>query len=115
MAKEYQTSETSKVDWLKTRWYKANFQMAKKAVLKVIEDCGFKAEVTDDTYGEIFIDQQKFSMTITIFEYSISETSVDVHYESKRLIDIAAGRSDIEAFYIRLNDYLEFKGLSLHP
>lgn len=115
MAKTYQTSETASADFLKTRWYKANFQIAKKAVLAVLKECGFNVEVTDDSYGEVFFETSSFSMTITIFEYSVFETSVDIYYQSKRLFDFGASKKDILAFYDKLSNHLEFKGLSLHP
>lgn len=115
MAKVYQTSETSKKDVLKTRWYKGSYKMVKKAVLDVLLECGFKPNVTDDNYGEIFIENNNFSMTITIFEFSVLETSVDIYYESKRLFEFGAGKKDIILFYSKLNSKVEFKGLALHP
>lgn len=114
MSKSYQTSEGAIQDFLKSRWYKANFQMTKKAVLAVLDECGFEPSVTDDTYGEVFIETQNFTMTITIYEYSLSETSVDVFYQSKRFLDFGASKKDIINFYDLLNNKLEFKGLSLH-
>lgn len=115
MSKEYQTSETALADALKSRWYKANFQMAKKAVLEVLAECGFNPSVTDDTYGEIFVEARDFTMTITIYEYSLAETSVDIFYQSKRLFDFGKSKKDITAFYDKLATKLVFKGLSLHP
>lgn len=115
MSKTYQTSEKAQSDALKSRWYKANFQMTKKAVIEVLKEFGFEPMVTDDTYGEIFVDGRDFSLTVTIFEYAIAETSVDIFYQSKRFFDFGASKKDIIAFYSKLNSKLQFKGLSLHP
>ncbi|MGM9971809.1 MAG: hypothetical protein ACI35W_05315 [Anaeroplasmataceae bacterium] len=115
MGRIYQTSEGASASYLKTRWYKASYQMAKKKVLELIEKLGFTAEVTDDTYGEIFVETPKFDMTITIFEFSIQETSVDLTFESKMLFDFGKSKKIINDFYLELNKSLEFKGLSLHP
>ncbi len=115
MSKTFQTSEGAKRDILKTRWYKGNYKMVKNAVLKVLDECGFTPESTDDNYGEIFIENDQFAMTITIFEYSIAETAVDIYYESKRLFEFGNWKKDIIYFYSRLNDIVQFKGLGLHP
>lgn len=115
MSKAYQTSEKASSDALKSRWYKANFQMTKKAVLEVLDEFGFEPKVTDDTYGEIFVESDKFVMTITIYEYNPAETSVDIYYQSKRLFDFGASKKDIQIFYNSLSKKLVFKGLSLHP
>lgn len=115
MSKTYQTSEKASIDALKSRWYKANFQMTKKAVLEVLDEFGFKPQVTDDTYGEIYVESNQFVMTITIYEYNPTETSVDIYYQSKRFFDFGASKKDISIFYSKLSEKLVFKGLSLHP
>lgn len=115
MARVFQTSEKASKNILKTRWYKANYKVTKNAVLKVLENCGFEPLVTDDNYGEIFIENNNFTMTITIFEFSMTETSVDVSYESKRFFEFGQWKKDIIMFYSKISDIIEFKGLSLHP
>ncbi len=115
MGKILETSETAKQDYLKTRWYKSNFQMTKKAVIEVLNDMGFEPGVTDDTYGEIFIEGPKFDMTITIFEFSVLETAVDVFYNSKYFLDLGKSKVDILKFYTKLNEKIQFKGFALHP
>lgn len=115
MGKMYQTSENANQDYLKTRWYKASYQMAKKKVLDLLDKEGLKPEVTDDTYGEIFVETPKYDMTITIFEFSIQETSIDITFESKMLFDFGKSKAIINDFYSKINKVLEFKGLSLHP
>ena len=54
-------------------------------------------------------------MTITIYEYNPTETSVDIYYQSKRFFDFGASKKDISIFYSKLSEKLVFKGLSLHP
>lgn len=115
MGKIIQTSETNVKNYLKTHWYKGNYKMIKASVLKVLDDFGFKPEVTDDNYGEIVIENNQFTMTITIFEFTYQETAVDIAYESKRFFDFGASKKDILIFYSKLGEYAQFKGLGLHP
>ncbi|MCR5706619.1 MAG: hypothetical protein K6G48_07475 [Acholeplasmatales bacterium] len=115
MSKLLQTSESNDKTYLKTHWYKGNYKMIKQAVLKVLSDCGFVPESTDDNYGEIVIENKTFIMTITIFEFTYAETAVDITYESKRVFDFGASKKDILLFYSKLGEYAQFKGLGLHP
>lgn len=115
MGKIYQTAERETRNFLKTRWYKASYQMTKKKVLELIQKFGWQAEITDDNYGEIFVETPKFDITITIFEFSIQETSVDMTFESKMIFDFGKSKSIINLFYDELGKLIEFKGLSLHP
>ena len=115
MAKVLETSENNKKNNLKTHWYKGNYKMIKTAVLKVLTDCGFTPKVTDDNYGEIVIENNQFTMTITIFEFSVAETAVDLTYESKRFFDFGSSKKDILLFYTKLGEKAQFKGLGLHP
>lgn len=114
MGKIYQTSENAKYDFLKTRWFKTNYNKAKEVVLKVIESYGLKPSDVNDDYGEILVECQEFNLVVTVFEYKVNEVSIDTYIESHFTFDFGKTKKILLGFYNDVAKNIEFLGYSLH-
>lgn len=113
MPKVYETSETASKDFLLTRYYKANA----KRILDFLHNYYKKNNVTivnyNEEYMELSISTQMYDMTIRPFQFSVSETAVDLFIDSRFLFDFGKTKKVINEFYDMLSKNFPFIGLGL--
>ncbi len=114
MAEYYQTSETATKDYLKTNWYKASYSRVKDAVIDAMKKMGYEVTNINDDYGELFVVGTNFEVTFTIFQMTVSETSVDMYFIPKMIFDLGKSKKIITEIYAEIAKRVPFIGLALH-
>ena len=113
MPKVYETSENASKDFLLTRYYKANA----KRILDFLRDYYKKNNVRivnyNEEYMELSIATEMYDMTIRPFQFSVSETAVDMFIDSRYLFDFGKTKKIINEFYDMLAKNFPFIGLAL--
>ena len=113
MPKIYETSERAIKEFLQTRYYKANA----KRILDFLNNYYQKNNITvvnyNDEYMELSISTEMYDMTIRPFQFSISETAVDLFIDSRFLFDFGKTKKVINEFYDMLAKNFPFIGLAL--
>ncbi len=115
MAKQLETSERAKKDYLKTRYYKTNILLIMEYVKKYFEEqSDIKIVSYDTNYNEISIDHPMYNMTVRFVQVATQEAAVDIFIDSYFLFDFSKTKNIINNFYEMLNQKYEFIGLALH-
>ncbi|MFI3328851.1 MAG: hypothetical protein R3Y05_00040 [bacterium] len=110
----YETSDINKKDELVTRWYNCDYNKAKEAVLKIMDNFKYNLVHTDDNYGEILFESVKYSTVVKITSITPIETGIDFYITKKSMLDFKKGIAQITSIYKELDKSLRFKGKGLH-
>lgn len=115
MAKQLETSEQAKKDYLKTRYYKTNILL----IMEYVKDYftsqkDIKIISYDTNYNEISVQHPLYNMTIRFIQVQAQEAAVDVFIDSYFLFDFSKTKNTINNFYEVLNQKFELVGLALH-
>lgn len=114
MPKTLETSERTNKDYLKTRYYKGSAD----TIMNYLEN-DFKNNKIDlvsfnKDYGEISVSTDMYDMTVKVFQFSVTEVSVDLFIDSRYLFDFGKTKKVINDFYNKLSHQFPFIGLALH-
>ena len=115
MAKQLETSEKAKKDYLKTRYYKTNILLIMEHVKKYFEEqSDIKIISYDTNYNEISVENPMYNMTLRFVQVKASEAAVDLFIDSYFVFDFSKTKNVINNFYEMLNQKFELIGLALH-
>lgn len=114
MPKTYETSERASKDFLKTRYFKANSSRVMDFIKGLLEKDGLNVVAYNTEYGEISATSDYYDVTIKVFQFSISEVSVDMFIDSRYIFDFGKTKKIINDFFEKLSKEFPFIGLSLH-
>lgn len=114
MPKTYETSERANKEFLQTRYYKANAKRVLKFLKEHFEKNNAKIVSYNEEYNELSIRTEMYDMTINVFQFSISETSVDLFIDSRFLFDFGKTKKIILEFYEMVGKNFPYIGNALH-
>jgi len=108
----YETREMHKKEYLRTRYFIANYDQMFNLVLKIAKERGY--HILDQNYErkEIFIEGD-CSMVITITSFG-REQGVDINCDTYSFFDFGKGKRRIKEFYEAIGREVQYKGSGLH-
>lgn len=108
-----ETSDTNKnpnKKMLITHYYTSNYEKAKAAISSVCQSLfDLKMINIDDHYHELFFENKKLALIITVNPVSAYEVSVDVKVKVYKAIGFNKPIKTLESFYSELNRRLILK------
>ena len=110
-----ETKELHVDPYLRSHYYKTNYQKAKDAVLLHAKELKLDVRHVDDVHKELFLQGPRHHVICSIVQVSPIETSVDFKVEVYGLLGMNKPKNIILGFYRYLDKELPFKGTSLHP
>ncbi len=111
MSKVYETSENSKADFLKTRYYKTSDIKLLERIPEILKNMRCEILGINKDYSEI---SAYNDISVKVVNTRINESSVDVFISSRFIFDFNKTKNIINDFYDRLNREFEFIGLALN-
>jgi hypothetical protein len=110
-----ESKELHTVTGLRSRYYKTNYQKAKAVVLEYAKQIRLNVRNIDDTHKEIFLQDNRYHVIVSLVQVNPIETSVDFKVEYYGIVGMNRPANKILEFYKYLDANLSFKGTSLHP
>ncbi len=114
MSKVYETSENSKADFLKTRYYKTSDIKLLERIPEILKNMRCEILGINKDYSEISAYNDNYDISVKVVNTRINESSVDVFISSRFIFDFNKTKNIINDFYDRLNREFEFIGLALN-
>lgn len=111
---DFETMEDHYIPELRTRYYRCTNEVAKQAVMDLIEYENAKLKEIVEQYNEIFFQGSNYTCIITVISPRIGETAIDIKTTTYKTIPAGAGKKIIERMYKYLDSKLPFKGVSLY-
>ena len=110
----FETKEDHMYETLRTHYYRARLEEAKKEVLDLIER--EKGKIIDDNekYSEIYYETPSYNCTVTLIATTPVEIAIDFRVTTYNFISFGKGKKVIENLYKDLDSKLSYKGISLY-
>jgi len=99
---------------LRTRYYKTNFKKVKEQIERYCEQNKIVVKHVDEVHNEMFLQNNKFHVIVSITQMNPLETAVDLKVQTYKFIGMNVPKNQILKIYSFLNSNLTFKGVSLH-
>ena len=110
-----ETKELHKDGSLRTRYYKTNYRKAKEVVLQYATDKKLEVRNVDDNHGELYLQNSRFHMIVSVIQVTPLETAIDVKVQTYAIAGLGKPKKLCLELYKRCNEHLTYKGVSLHP
>ena len=101
----FETKEDHMYETLRTHYYRARLEEAKKEVLDLIER---------EKYSEIYYETPSYNCTVTLIATTPVEIAIDFRVTTYNFISFGKGKKVIENLYKDLDSKLSYKGISLY-
>ncbi len=111
---DYETSDNSPIEELRTRYYRNRYEESVEAVKKMIESEKGTIKAENETYMEIYFETVNYTCTATVIGIRPMETAIDLKVTTYKLIPNGKGKKIIQRLYKYLDGELSFKGVSLY-
>jgi len=100
---------------LRTRYYSTEYKAIRNIINDYAKENEYLVTKIDDKKHEIFLQNTKFHIIISIIQITPMETAVDIKVQTYNIIGMNKPVRSILDLYSYLNNKLKFKGVSLHP
>ncbi len=107
-----ETSDTNKLNkrMLLTHYYTSNYEKAKQAISSICQnDLGLKMISIDDHYHELFFENKKFYIIVTVGIINPYEISVDAKVKVNQVMGLNKPIKILDNFFESLNRRLTLK------
>lgn len=113
-SKDYETSDTSSYQTLKTHYYRSKYEDSKNALINIINDK--KGIILDDNidFQELLFETKDYSCIVKFTTITPYEIAVDFKITTFNFLGLGKGKKEIEDLYRLLDNKLQFKGVSLY-
>ncbi len=113
--KDIETSDKHRFIDFRTHYYKCEYNIAKDAVKRYLNQKKFKISNVDDNYGEIFVQSSSFHMIISIRKAMVLNVSIDIKVNVYGILGAYKPHKLIKELYTYLDKQLPFIGVGLQP
>ena len=110
-----ETKELHSNRLLQTRYYRTSYTKIKNELIEYSNENNFIVNSIDDIHGEIFLQNTKFHLIISVLQINPRETAVDIKVQTYKIIGMNKPINIITNLYTFLDKKFEFKGVGLHP
>lgn len=113
-SKNFETSDDNQIESLRTRYYRAKIEEAKKAIDELITE--EKGTVVDENekFLEILFETSAYTCTVTFVCTTPVEVAIDFRITTFDFFSFGKGKKIIERFYSTLDKKLQLKGVGLY-
>lgn len=111
--KDFETSDNSSYDTLKTHYYRNRIDEVKEALYELIKEQKGNLQDENEDYQELLFETSGYSCIVKITSTTPIEHAIDFKVNTYNLIGFGKGKKVIEGFYDYLDKKLSFKGIAL--
>ncbi len=111
--KDFETSDNSSYNTLKTHYYRNRYEEVKEALYELIKEEKGNLQDENDQYQEVLFETSGYSCIIKITSTTPIEHAIDFKVNTYNLFGFGKGKKVIERLYALLDNKLQFKGIAL--
>ena len=100
---------------LRTRYYRNSFKDVVTAFEKIAQEEQYDLRDVNQTHGEIYLLANGFDMIATVSQITPIESGIDFKINYFGFAGFGRPKAKAVALYKKLDSFLKFKGVSLHP
>ena len=112
--KDFETSDNSSYDTLRTHYYRNRIEEVKEAIYELIKQEKGNLQDENDNYQEILFETSGYSCIVKMTSITPIEQAIDFKVNTYNLIGFGKGKKVIERLYDALDKKLSFKGIALY-
>lgn len=113
-SKDFESSDNSFYESLRTRYYRAKYEDAKKKVLEIISEEKGKVLDENEDYREILFETSGYSCTVCFVPTTPVEIAIDFKVTTFNFLGMGKGKKIIEELYKKVDARLPLKGIALY-
>jgi len=113
-ANDFETRDNHEMSELRTHYYRARYEDAKDAVIRVAKSKQMHVRSVDDAHKEVYLQASNHHLILVLVNPNPAETAIDMKVTTYQVIGMKRGIKIIMEFYKELDKQLTFKGVGLY-